>query len=246
MSFTDEQLLNLVNSTITKKTEFQPDDFTGGSVQTTSTNNNRITNFKVSLFFGYKSKKPITRTIEISKDTYYIWAKAILAKTLALENNNIGMDFSELNDLMNNPPIVDSNEVVSSKYISKVEVPLQVEGVVEKPKKETYSNEIKEIINHLNDVLNTNYRTNTDSTRTLIKARLNNGFTVDDFKQVHIIKFSEWTGTDMQKFLRPETLYGNKFESYLNQKISDYEKMKAVNSHTGMSALEMLKQQGYA
>jgi hypothetical protein len=61
-----------------------------------------------------------------------------------------------------------------------------------------------------------------------------------------MIKYAEWNGTDMQKFLRPETLYGNKFESYLNQKLTLNEKYKAVSNHTGMSALEMLKQQGYA
>ena len=32
-------------------------------------------------------------------------------------------------------------------------------------------------------------------------------------------KFEEWHGTDMEKFLRPETLFTGKFESYLNQKI---------------------------
>jgi len=111
---------------------------------------------------------------------------------------------------------------------------------------ESYIGDVKEIILHLNEVTNSKYKPTTPKTKTLIETRLKEGFTVDDFKQVHIIKYSEWVGTDFEKFLRPETLYSNKFESYLNQKISDYEKMKAVNSHTGLSALEMLKQQGYA
>jgi hypothetical protein len=50
----------------------------------------------------------------------------------------------------------------------------------------------------------------------------------------------------MEKYLRPETLYSNKFEGYLNQKTSDYEKLKAINAHTGLSALDLLKQQGMA
>jgi len=131
MSFTDEQLLNLVNNAILKKTEFKPEDFTGGSVQVTSTNNNKVTNFRASLFFGYKSKKPITRTIEINEDSYYIWGKALMIKVLTLKNKNIGMDFSELNDLMNSSSIVDSKEVVSNivdskEVVSKVEVTLPV------------------------------------------------------------------------------------------------------------------------
>ena len=118
-SYTDEQLLNLVNNSILTKTEFQPSDFTGGSVQVTSTHSNKVTNYKVSLFFGYTSKKPITRTIDISKDTYYIWGKAILLKVSSLQVDNIGIDFNELNDLMNSPKevvsiVVDSIEVVSS------------------------------------------------------------------------------------------------------------------------------------
>ena len=100
-----------------------------------------------------------------------------------------------------------------------------------------------EIVNHLNQTLNTKYSYKSKGTQKLINAILNNGFTKEDFFKVHIIKFAD---PKMQKYLRPETLYGTKFESYLNQKITDYEKMKAINAHTGMSALDFLKQQGYA
>ena len=118
---------------------------------------------------------------------------------------------------------------------------------VDKEEKRIYSQaDYKEIISHLNEITNSNFKTSSQKTKDLITARMNEGFTVDDFKQVHIIKFAEWTGTEFEKFLRPQTLYSNKFESYLNQKISDYEKMKAVSQHTGLSPLEMLKQQGYA
>ena len=108
------------------------------------------------------------------------------------------------------------------------------------------SSQAQEIIDHLNNTLGTNYKATSAKTKALIQARLNEGFTVDDFKRVHIIKFSEWTGTDMEKYLRPETLYSNKFEGYLNQKTSDYEKLKAINAHTGLSALDLLRQQGMA
>ncbi len=50
----------------------------------------------------------------------------------------------------------------------------------------------------------------------------------------------------MQKYLRPETLYGTKFESYLNQAPTDYEKLNAITSHTGLTPLQFLKQQGFA
>ncbi|MDQ1341166.1 MAG: hypothetical protein QG567_2324 [Campylobacterota bacterium] len=103
-----------------------------------------------------------------------------------------------------------------------------------------------DVISHLNQTLGKAYKPTTESTVKLIKARLKDGFTLEDFKKVHIVKYSEWNNTDMQKFLRPETLYGTKFESYLNQKLTDNDKYKAIKEHTGMSALEILKQQGYA
>ena len=104
----------------------------------------------------------------------------------------------------------------------------------------------QEIISHLNEVTNSHYKPNAAKTKALIQARLNEGYTLDDFKQVHISKFAEWADTEWEKFLRPETLYSNKFESYLNQKVSDYSKTKAIANHTGMTQLELLKQQGYA
>lgn len=77
----------------------------------------------------------------------------------------------------------------------------------------------KEIIDYLNKKADTNYRHTGKKTQTLIKARSNEGFTVEDFNQVIDIKVNEWLqDKTMNKYLRPETLFGTKFESYLNQK----------------------------
>lgn len=46
---------------------------------------------------------------------------------------------------------------------------------------------------------------------------LSEGYTLDDFKKVVDLKFDEWKATDMSKYIRPETLFGNKFDGYLNQ-----------------------------
>ena len=77
----------------------------------------------------------------------------------------------------------------------------------------------KSIVSYLNDKADTKYRSTSNKTQTLIKARVNDGFTVDDFKQVIDNKVAEWKGGDMEKYIRPETLFGTKFESYLNQKV---------------------------
>ena len=76
---------------------------------------------------------------------------------------------------------------------------------------------VKEVIDYLNAVLGTNYRASSKKNATLINARLKEGFTVEDFKSVIDKKSSSWQGTDMAKYLRPETLFGTKFEGYLNE-----------------------------
>jgi hypothetical protein len=45
-----------------------------------------------------------------------------------------------------------------------------------------------------------------------------NKATVEDFKRVIDIKAAEWLGTENDQYLRPQTLFGTKFEGYLNQK----------------------------
>lgn len=85
--------------------------------------------------------------------------------------------------------------------------------------KKTFSEEICKIINYLNDVLGTRYTTKSKSTNGMIKARLEEGHTVEDFKSVIDSKKREW-GNDpkMVKYLRPETLFrASHFESYLNE-----------------------------
>jgi len=99
--------------------------------------------------------------------------------------------------------------------------------------------EIEEIVAHLNDVVKTNYRAGSKKTQRLILVHLGKGFTVDDFKMVHLIKAADWMGTDFAKYLRPETLYGSKFESYLNQPMSDAQKLKMIMQATGKSATEV-------
>jgi len=76
----------------------------------------------------------------------------------------------------------------------------------------------KLIIDYLNLKTECNYKHTTATTTTFIKARAAEGFTVDQFKKVIDVKTAEWKGTEQEKYLRPQTLFGTKFESYLNQK----------------------------
>lgn len=76
------------------------------------------------------------------------------------------------------------------------------------------------IITRLNEKSGMNYRPTSKATQSHINARLTEGFTVDDFYTVIDKKCIEWKGTDMEKYLRPETLFGTKFENYLNAPIT--------------------------
>ena len=95
---------------------------------------------------------------------------------------------------------------------------------------DNYSSAVAEIITYLNDKVHASYRTSTRKTRDLIKARMNEGFKVEDFKTVIDKKSAEWMNTEMEKYLRPYTLFGTKFESYLNQSnISNYKTNRKNN-----------------
>lgn len=76
---------------------------------------------------------------------------------------------------------------------------------------------IEQIIRNLNLTLGTSYRPTTPNTVKHITARLREGYDVFDFFDVINTKYEEWKGTDMEKYLRPDTLFGTKFENYLNQ-----------------------------
>lgn len=77
-----------------------------------------------------------------------------------------------------------------------------------------------EAIDYLNQKAGTKYKSSSKNTTKHIKARINDGYTLEDFKAVIDKKCSEWLNTDMEKYLCPDTLFGSKFEKYLNQKIN--------------------------
>lgn len=101
--------------------------------------------------------------------------------------------------------------------VTEVKRLCNVEKEIEEEKEKDIEIE-KNIVEYLNEKTGKNYKHNTAKTKACIKARLNEGFTLEDFKQVIDNKVRDW-GRDskMEAYLRPETLFGNKFEGYLNQ-----------------------------
>lgn len=92
------------------------------------------------------------------------------------------------------------------------------ENVDPEPKQKSQKIPYEKIIDYLNRKTNSHYRPTSKATRRLIKARYNEGFTDIDFKSVIDKKCAEWLQDgNMVQYLRPETLFGTKFEAYLNQ-----------------------------
>lgn len=89
---------------------------------------------------------------------------------------------------------------------------------------------IENVINYLNNVLGTSYKKSSDKNKKHINARISEGYLFDDFKEVIDIKALKW-GKDekMKEYLRPETLFGTKFESYLQES-----KIKQVEQKRGL------------
>ena len=86
----------------------------------------------------------------------------------------------------------------------------------------------KEIITYLNEKTGKKLRWDVKSNQKEIKARFNEGYTLDDFKMVIDKKYHEWGRkptkeelqrgvNDMRIYLRPKTLFGSNFDVYLNQ-----------------------------
>jgi uncharacterized phage protein (TIGR02220 family) len=92
------------------------------------------------------------------------------------------------------------------------------EGKEDKEGKEKIYIPVHEAITYLNKATEKQFRENSRKTISLIKARINDGYSLNDMQIVIDKKVKQWKHDEkMDKFLRPETLFGNKFESYLNE-----------------------------
>lgn len=159
-----------------------------------------------------KFRKPLLQEIQNVKTDCF---REYLLKLFDGENVKYGMDtVSGKEEYGINTNCIDTTDTVTVTD-SITDTVSDSESDTDKSK----LTEIKEIVQYLNDKCGTRYRYQTKGTQEHINARLKEGYTVDDFKMVIDKKFEEWHGTDMEKFLRPETLFAGKFESYLNQKI---------------------------
>ena len=117
--------------------------------------------------------------------------------------------------------IEDVDKWVNGGYKAKPKPKLKVEKEEDRELIQAY----EYILGHLNDKLGRYaFRFTTKSYQKLIKARLKEGFTLEDFIRVIDYKYWEWHDNDMSKFLRPSTLFGGNFEGYLSASYTEENK----------------------
>lgn len=85
-------------------------------------------------------------------------------------------------------------------------------------REESFADERREIIDYLNAATGKHFSPKSSAVMRHLVARLREGYSVADCKRVIDVKTSEWKNREMEVYLRPETLFGSKFDGYLNQR----------------------------
>lgn len=149
--------------------------------------------------YNYKGKEITERLIRVKRPPY---PQVFNKLNTYLENDDRGIKFSKEGYLENaKDNNIDTNNINNNNK------------EINKERKE----DIELVIRALNITLRANYKYTSQNTIKHINARFEEGYTLDDFFNVIDYKYNEWYGTDMEKYLRPDTLFGTKFEIYLNQ-----------------------------
>ncbi|MGN0263917.1 MAG: conserved phage C-terminal domain-containing protein [Oliverpabstia sp.] len=116
-----------------------------------------------------------------------------------------------------------SDVTASNSYVTACNEEIEIDIEIENREKNNYiveqsptSYPFQEIIDYLNQKTGKKFKSGSKANQKHIKARFSEGFTLEDFKRVIDLKCEEWSGSQMEMYLRPETLFGSKFDSYLN------------------------------
>jgi len=159
------------------------------------------------------AKSTYYRIIQFGIDTFpkYIKNYSLVKKRNEIIINYIGND------------IVKELELLSKPVKEKKPRQPQVKPI-------TNDELIAEIIDYLNECTGKSYKATSKVATININARLKEGYTKDDFIKVISVKATKWLNTKFEDYLTPNTLFGNKFESYLNENII-VEKTKQDNAY---------------
>lgn len=116
-------------------------------------------------------------------------------------------------------PLVENAQVDNAQVENGTQLNTNILNTKELKTKINILSSCEEIIAYLNEKTHKQFSAKSKATQRLISARLEEGYTVDDFKTIVDNKVDKWISDEkMQQYLRPETLFAPKhFESYLNE-----------------------------
>lgn len=197
---------------------------TEGAVMETVNKAVHIGFFHAGLFETYKiltSKGIQARYLEaVSRRRQVFLNKNYLLLDANAYNNVVLDDVIDDNNSVNvyNNSVNVDRSTQSKVKESKVKESKVVNTLSGNPTLDAKKNLVAEVVEFLNQQTGAHYRANTPKTRRLIETRIKEGFGLDDFKVVIAKKAKQWLhDPKMSKYLRPETLFGTKFEGYLNE-----------------------------
>lgn len=212
------------NKDLSNYTEYSRDSFQ---------NKDTIINKSISNINTIKNYINESLNIKISKEEN----SNLLLKPTNLDPNNTYNDICKRinNSIENNQVkkvIKSSNSKVSSGIgiISKNNSSNHIHDIQKEAKSVTNKKESlnkfnkkniqQNIINMLNKKSGKNFKINSPTSIKLINERLKEGYVLEDFYRVIEVKVAKWKNTIMEMYIRPETLFSYKFESYVNENIS--------------------------
>ena len=158
----------------------------------------------ITINYEYNGKEIVKRYLHINRPPYPP-KEGMLKNNIGMLKNEMGVCQFDKGGYVKK--LKDNNTNINNTNINNIYSPAKAEQIP-----------YEEIIDYLNLKIDAHYKSTTQKTKDSIKARFNEGFTLDDFKKVIDKMTMEWKDSNKMKvYLRPETLFGTKFESYLNR-----------------------------
>ena len=141
--------------------------------------------------------KKLKKQFNYNKSTFYRIIRFGL-EFFNNDSNGISIELTQQTIIIN---------VIRNKQVKPIKKPIK-----------NNSDLIEKIIVYLNEKSNKRFTIKNNQTIRFINARINDGYNENDFKKVIDIKVEKWLNTTMEDYLRPQTLFSQKMEGYLNEK----------------------------
>ena len=137
------------------------------------------------------------------------------------------VNYSNFQDVQNTNGTPTEHQRNTDGTLTEQNKEIKKDKKVKEEKKDIYTSDIAEVLDYLNSRTGKKFTGKSKAHRQHIVARLKEGFTVEDFKKVIDNKVAAWGHSEkMAPYLRPETLFSTKFETYLNDVETERQKQK--------------------